>query len=342
MTAFRAERLLRHTPSLAIAAAAMLLLAGVAGAWFGERDFRAQKIEQATAHARVLAASVSAALAFQDPTEAQRAVDALTANPDIGAVGVYTSSGLLFAGRATPRDEPPVRLNALAPARYRDGYAVATAQVEASETPLGQVYVSLSAGGRASRWTRYVGVALLLLMAATLIAAVAAAQRAMSAANTELSFRADELARSNAQLSEEMTERKRAQDALAQAQKMEAIGQLTGGVAHDFNNLLMVISSGLRLLETRDDENKRASIVAAMRQAVDRGAGLTKQLLAFSRRQKLSPEVILVHERIEGLRSLIERSIREDITLEFDIEDANAIVKVDPGSRHPQPCRQRA
>jgi signal transduction histidine kinase/CheY-like chemotaxis protein len=321
----------RQTPSLALAAAILLLLAGLAGAFFSEQDFRHQKIEQAQAHARVLAASVSAALAFQDHAEAANAISALSANPDADAIGVYSADGALFAQRVGPSSRVPERLNSWEIGAYRDGHAVASAPVLQNDTLLGGVYVRLSAGSGAARWMRYIGVALLTIMGAVMAAVIASTQRVLSNANAELSRRADELAQSNAQLSAEMAERKRAQEALAQAQKMEAIGQLTGGVAHDFNNLLMVISSGLRLLETRDDENKRASIVAAMRQAVDRGAGLTKQLLAFSRRQKLSPEPMLVHERIEGLRSLIERSIREDIALEFDFADADAVVKADPG-----------
>jgi len=288
-------------------------------------------MEQAEAHARVLAASVSGALAFQDAAEAQYAVEALGANPDVGAVGVYATNGALFVRRVGEEGEPPAALAQNLPARFDDGFASASAPVVQDETPLGWVYVRLSSGSTVARWLRYIGVALLLVMAALMVILIGEAQRALGAANAELSRRADELAQSNQQLSSEISEKRKAQNALAQAQKMEAIGQLTGGVAHDFNNLLMVISSGLRLLETRDDENKRASIVAAMRQAVDRGAGLTKQLLAFSRRQKLTPEVILVHERIENLRPLLERSLREDIALHVRTSAPAAAVKVDPG-----------
>jgi signal transduction histidine kinase/CheY-like chemotaxis protein len=195
---------------------------------------------------------------------------------------------------------------------------------------LGWVYVELTAGSGAARWIRYVGVALLLLMAVVLIALASAAQRALAAANAELVRRADALAESNAQLTTEISERQKAQAALAQAQKMEAIGQLTGGIAHDFNNLLMVISSGLRLLESRKGEERREAIVTSMRQAVDRGAALTKQLLAFSRRQKLAPEVVIAQDRIQMLRTLLERSLREDIALKFDFIVESSPIKVDP------------
>jgi signal transduction histidine kinase/CheY-like chemotaxis protein len=323
MSFFERDRLLRHAPLLAIVATALLLFAGVTGAWLTERDFRDQKIEQARAHARVLAASVTAALAFQDIDDAERAVDALNANSDVVAIGVYTPQGALFAGDTREGGDLPPTFAQTPRSAYSDGYAHATVNVTENQTPLGGVYVELSTGAGPTRWVRYVGIFLLLVMASLMIALVAMAQR-------ELARRADALGQSNAQLTAEVTERQKAQSALAQAQKMEAIGHLTGGVAHDFNNLLMVISSGLRLLESRDDPQKRASIVASMRQAVDRGAGLTKQLLAFSRRQKLSPEVVIVQDRIENLRALLERSLREDIALKIDFDTDPSPVKVDP------------
>jgi signal transduction histidine kinase/CheY-like chemotaxis protein len=321
----------RRSPALALLAALLLVLAGVTGAWMSERDFREQKVEQARAHAQVLAASVGAALAFEDESEARQAIDALTANPDISAVGVYTETGALFASRSNDGRRPPASLDGMAARGYGGGHARVIAPVTQNQSNFGAVYVELSAGAGAERWMRYIGVALLLVMAGIMVALVAAAQRALSAANEELTRRADALAQSNAQLTSEVTERQKAQSALAQAQKMEAIGQLTGGVAHDFNNLLMVVSSGLRLLETRDDPEKRASIVASMRQAVDRGAGLTKQLLAFSRRQKLTPEVVVIEDRIEGLSALLERSLREDIALKLDFDGTPHAAKIDPG-----------
>src|SRR3546814_626337 len=98
------------------------------------------------------------------------------------------------------------------------------------------------------------------------------------------------------------------QEQLRQAQKMEAIGQLTGGVAHDFNNLLAVIVGNLELLEDRlqDDEGRRLA-QQALRNAV-RGAELTQRLLAFSRRQKLKPSRIDVNALLTGLQAMRQRS----------------------------------
>ena len=324
-------RIWRMTPMLALVTAVVLVIAGILGAVFSEQEFRERRVDDAEAHARVLAASVSAALAFQDFAEAQTALDALAANPAVGAVAAYTADGQIFARREGPEGPPPRTMSAVLPSRFADNHASASAVVEQNGQLLGYVFVRLSSGDVGARGIRYIGLALLIVMSGIVVAVIAAAQRVLSSANAELSRRAEELAAANEQLSSEIAERRKAQSALAQAQKMEAIGQLTGGIAHDFNNLLMVVSSGLRLLETRDDEKKRASIVAAMRQAVDRGAGLTKQLLAFSRRQKLSPEVVLVQDRVEGLQSLLERSLREDIIIELDLDRDAPPVKIDPG-----------
>ncbi|WP_395646361.1 ATP-binding protein [Terricaulis sp.] len=331
MTPLRFPHSWLRSPAPVVIVAALLLVAGIIGTSVAESDFRTQRVEQARAHARVLASSVSGALAFQDSAEGAQAVAATAAAPDVGAIGVYNTQGELFVSRNAAADAPPARAPRADTAYFRNGYAIASERVMQSGARLGTVYVSVRPAPGVARWLRYLGVSLLLLMSALVLAIVAAAQRGQNLANAELERRAAELARTNIQLSKEVQERQKAQTALGQAQKMEAIGQLTGGIAHDFNNLLMVISSGLRLLESRDDESKRAAIVASMRQAVERGASVTKQLLAFSRRQKLSPEVMLVQERLAALRPLLERSLREDIVLRFDFRGEDIAVKVDGG-----------
>lgn len=108
----------------------------------------------------------------------------------------------------------------------------------------------------------------------------------------------------------DITNERVAQDALAQAQKMDAVGQLTGGIAHDFNNLLTVIRSAADFLRRPHlDEEKRRRYVDAIADTADRGAKLTGQLLAFARRQPLKPETFNVSEKVAGvgemLRSLL-------------------------------------
>ena len=139
------------------------------------------------------------------------------------------------------------------------------------------------------------------------------------------------LEEANKHLRAEMEERARVEETLRQAQKIEAIGQLTGGVAHDFNNLLMVISGGLDMLDRQTDPDRRRRLMEGMVQAAQRGAGLTRQLLAFSRRQKLRPEAVDIASQIGGMRELLDRSLRGDVHVEFDFPDGLWPVEVDPG-----------
>lgn len=139
------------------------------------------------------------------------------------------------------------------------------------------------------------------------------------------------LEEANEQLRLEMNERARVEETLRQAQKIEAIGQLTGGVAHDFNNLLMVISGGLDMLDRQTDPNRRRRLMDGMVQAAQRGASLTKQLLAFSRRQTLRPEPVDVASQMGGMRELLDRSLRGDVHVAFDFPDTLWPVEVDPG-----------
>jgi signal transduction histidine kinase/CheY-like chemotaxis protein len=129
----------------------------------------------------------------------------------------------------------------------------------------------------------------------------------------------------------EMTERRRAEEQLRQAQKMETIGQLTGGVAHDFNNLLAAIQGNLELLRKRlpDDPQVRRFIDGAL-QGTQRGASLTSRLLAFARRQDLKPEPTDLGALLEGMRALMERSIGPLISIEIDLAASLPPAKVDP------------
>lgn len=122
-----------------------------------------------------------------------------------------------------------------------------------------------------------------------------------------------------------------AEERVQQAQKIEAIGQLTGGVAHDFNNLLMVLSSGLDLLERQGDPLRRERVQKAMRNAVDRGSTLSRQLLAFSRRQPLKPVPISLAQQIDGMRELLDGSLRGDVHVRTEFSDDLWAVAVDPG-----------
>ena len=135
-----------------------------------------------------------------------------------------------------------------------------------------------------------------------------------------------------AALQHEIDERQRMKEMLHQSQKMEAVGQLTGGIAHDFNNLLTAINGNLDLLGLRTKGNDQAArLIDSAERAVQRGASLTKQLLSFSRRQVLHPEVVTLQKRFEAMQTLLAGSLRSDI--QFDVQfDGNLwAVSVDPG-----------
>ena len=128
----------------------------------------------------------------------------------------------------------------------------------------------------------------------------------------------------------EAERREAAEAALRQAQRLEAIGQLTGGVAHDFNNLLMIVSGSVQRLRRDLSSEKHTRLLDMITNATNRGESLTRQLLAFSRRQMLTPAVIDLAERLPELKDMLSRSLRDDITIEVVVPDQSCAVKVDP------------
>ena len=128
----------------------------------------------------------------------------------------------------------------------------------------------------------------------------------------------------------EAERREAAEAALRQAQRLEAIGQLTGGVAHDFNNLLMIVSGSVQRLRRDLTSEKHTRLLDMITNATNRGESLTRQLLAFSRRQMLTPAVIDLTERLPELKDMLSRSLRDDITIEVVVSDPSCSVKVDP------------
>jgi len=130
----------------------------------------------------------------------------------------------------------------------------------------------------------------------------------------------------------DITEHKRLEAQLHMAQKMEAIGKLAGGVAHDFNNILTVImgNAGLALMEVGKDNTLREEI-EEIRKAGKRAASLTRQLLAFSRKQIIQPKILNINELLTGIEKMLGRLIGEDIELLTIPEPALWQVKIDPG-----------
>jgi PAS domain S-box-containing protein len=130
----------------------------------------------------------------------------------------------------------------------------------------------------------------------------------------------------------DITDRKQTEEQLRQSQKMEAIGQLAGGVAHDFNNLLGVITGYSDLL-AKDLGPQHAGLrrVEEIRKAADRAAALTRQLLAFSRKQLLQPKVLDLNAVVTDLEKMLRRLIPEDIQVVMSLQEGLGRVKADPG-----------
>ena len=154
------------------------------------------------------------------------------------------------------------------------------------------------------------------------------AERALRDLNDTLERRVTEA------VSERMRDQERlrhAEQVMRQAQRLESLGQLTGGVAHDFNNLLAVFASGVQVLERNPTERQRENVLDAMRRAVARGTGLTRHLLAFSRRRPVNPESIDLSLHLATMREMLASSLRGDIRIEMRFDPGLWPVEIDTG-----------
>ena len=297
----------------ALTAAGFLLAAGILMARYEDNLYSDQQIRSASELAHILAASVAAAVAFEDAQAAQEYVDALTVNPELEAAGVYDGEGKRVAQFMRPGAALPARPQ---DARgYVNGHIDVAVPVTQNGAVLGMVFLRLVAEPVQRRVVRYAGLVLLAAMGALVIVVLSVGQGA-------LTRRAEQLFAVNQQLKMEMAERARTEEALRQAHKMEAVGQLSGGIAHDFNNLIMIVKGNLKLLRKRLDSAAEQGLhyVAAAEEALDRAAHLTQRILAFSRRQPLSPSAIRLSALIEGLEPLLRHSVGEAVEIETSLK----------------------
>ena len=133
----------------------------------------------------------------------------------------------------------------------------------------------------------------------------------------------------------DVSKRRQLEDALRHAQKMEAIGRLAGGIAHDFNNLLTVITGQTEVLQRRiGGEASVRGDIEAIEKAAERGAALTRQLVAFSRKQVLQPRVIDLNDVVKHVGTMLQRLIGERIALTTTLQSRLRRVKADPGQIH--------
>jgi signal transduction histidine kinase/CheY-like chemotaxis protein len=161
----------------------------------------------------------------------------------------------------------------------------------------------------------------------TLLEQLAAERTALAELTGTLEERVGER---TADLMKEVAAREMAQEQLRQAQKMETIGQLTGGVAHDFNNLLMAVMGNLELLRKRIPEDPRLHrLIDGAMQGAERGASLTQRLLAFARQQDLKAVAVDLGALIRGMIDLLERSLGPRVALRLDIPDGLPPARID-------------
>jgi signal transduction histidine kinase len=146
-----------------------------------------------------------------------------------------------------------------------------------------------------------------------------------------LARRSVSVERMNAELREQMAERERAEAALRQAQRVEAVGQLTGGVAHDFNNLLTVLIGNIDLLQSSEPQDLRTrDRLIAMRAAAEKGATLTGHLLAFARRQPLVPRAVDLNGMVNGMRDLLQSALGRRVRMQTRLASDLWSAMVDP------------
>jgi signal transduction histidine kinase len=294
----------------------LLLAAGIATVAYNERAYVDAKRQQAEAQASILAATAIASLTFDDAQATREYVDALRADPSIAAAGVYDRAGALIAGYALAGQRAlPERL----PEVLEDDAALEiTRPVSQSGATLGTVYVRTTLAPWPLRLERYAVIVLLVAMAASIFLVMTGAQRALAAKNAALARQGEDLERANVELRTQMEERARIESAFQQAQKMESIGQLTGGVAHDFNNLLQVIVGNLEMLQRRlpADATDLRSFAASAARGAARAASLTQRLLAFARRQPLDPKPIDVNRLVLDMTQLLRSTLGESVVVE--------------------------
>jgi len=308
----------RSAPVAIFAAAMLIVLIGIAVIMQTDNGYRDARGEFARSQAQLLAVSVGAAVDFNDQVAAQEAVNPLHVISSIRTAAVYDRQGRLIAGydrfgEAVPTVEQaiaspnPLVIRASAPVEMR-GQRIGTAYIQLDRQPLWR------------RVSRYGTLTALIAAAALIVIGLGFAQRALRNANRELAKRAEALAQSNELLEEQVAQRTEAEDQLRQSQKMQALGQLTGGIAHDFNNQLTVIQGAADMLCRKDiTDAKRIRFAQAIVQSSTNAASLTSQLLAFARRQPLTPEWIHLNDLISQMDDLVDRTMGERIKVVTDL-----------------------
>ncbi|WP_340313721.1 ATP-binding protein [Rhizorhabdus argentea] len=314
----------RRALTMLVSLTVLLLLS--AGLWIifqNEQNYREGRQNAAQIQGEILAASVTAALDFQDQAAAQESTDALRVSPQTLAAGVYDSTGSRFAGYARSPTLLPTRFSDI---RSSDSVPIqVTVPVMRSGTRIGTVFLAGDIEPLSRRIARYAMIVLLVVMTSLILAVLGYGQAALRRVNQTL-------AEANRELQFQMEERSRTEQQLREAQKMQALGKLTGGVAHDFNNLLTVIQGSAEMLQRPGlSEDRHMRFTKTIIDASAQGALLTGQLLAFARRQPLKPELLDLNTSILKMLVMLQPTLGPNIILNTHLEKALLPVEVDPG-----------
>ncbi|HEY3777537.1 MAG TPA: ATP-binding protein [Rhizomicrobium sp.] len=323
----------RWIPFAAIAAAALLLVLGIGLALYEDRFAGQQHRQEITEQANILAASVTAAVEFADHRAATAYINALKVNPEILSAAVYDAHGRMLAElvRSGARRPPATAAND-SEARSGKARIRLLEPVLQKAVQIGSVYLSATGESLQIRIARFVVIALLGAMGALVMVVLAAGQFALGKANAELGRRAADLTRMNARLQTEMEERRHAEEALLQTQKLEAIAQLSGGIAHDLNNFFSVIKGNLQLMRRRLAQGRFEvqGYIDSAEEGLDKATGLTRRILAFARRQPLLTERVDLGRLVANMLGLIGGSVGNRIAVETDLA-SRWYTRCDPG-----------
>lgn len=286
-------------------------------------SYRQEREDRLQVRARILAASVEAAVDFGDKDAAREAMSAVRVDSEARIAAVYDSSGSLLAGFAREGQSLPQRLPRADIAG--DSLIMASAPVRREEELIGTVYLTSDGIPFSNRVARFALIAAFAIAASLIVWVLSLAQRSLRAANVNL-------ARANAELQAEVDTREAAEAQLRQAQKMESIGQLTGGIAHDFNNMLAIVIGGLDIAERRLGEPEKARrALENAREGANRAADLTRRLLAFARQQPLQPKVIEPNQLVSKMSELLRRTLGEGVSIETVLAGGLWRTSADPG-----------
>lgn len=323
----------RTLPLIAGVTAVALLLAGIFAVVWEERAFHSEKIASANSQAQLLASIVTAALAFHSGSEVQEYLDALQTDTDVEAASIYDIEGKPIASFARKGAMPPAHLTQISLPLLQKNTLTITAPIQQRGMAMGTVYIRKQMEPLQRRLAVYAVVVVFTVLAALILLVLTLAYIAQRKSANELEVRAAALVLSNEQLQTQSAQREKAEAALRTAQKMEAMGRMTGGLAHDFNNLLHVLKLNLTALlwSTGAAANNpaREPIDICLR-AIDRGASLVQQLLAFGRRQPLSPRPFDVNALIEQTAQLMYPILGTRIELRMQLSTQPCMAVADP------------